>query len=395
MNTLLSKQILALADSRGTALDRLILADSKDMRQITKGPGQDILILDDPTGALTLESLALVLARGGRVLSRQRSYDLALELFHTAHTLGEEASARLLIAGLDNKGEIDPGTFGLTNFLVAHSFQGNLALGHLPKSHSALADTSYDFSTYQQAKGAGATLLVGGNTKHMVHTFNETLGQSFASVRGLRGKGKHRCLLATEPKPQGSPPKLAGALAAFGGVFSGGKPDAGGQLLARAFLSDLASSDNELVNKRPLTLLDLGCGNGSVSLDILGSLPVGCRVSALYATDLDLDAIRSATVNLTKNPAVQVSWDDAASRLPDASVDAVLLNPPFHLGTAVDLTLIGPLLRAAYRVLAPGGRLYLVHNSHARYRQQVEELFINTRQLERTPTFTVLSASKK
>lgn len=391
MNTLLSKQVQALADSRATALDRLIYADST---QATTELGQDILVLDDPTGALSLSSLAWALANGGRVLSRQRSYAAALDLFGTAQDLGEEAAARLLIAGLDGRGQVDPTTFSLSDFLVAHSFTGSLALGHLPKSHSALADISYDFASYQQARGAEATLLVGGNTKHMVRTFNDTLAQNFTSVRGLRGKGKHRCLRAKDPKPQANPPKPAGALAAFGGVFSGGKPDAGGQLLARTFLADTANAESSLATVEGLTLLDLGCGNGSVSLEILGDLPAGYRLSALYATDLDVDAIRSATANLSKNPVAQVSWDNAASRVPDASVDIVLLNPPFHTGTAVDLSLVGPLLTAAHRLLVPGGKLYLVHNSHARYRQQVEEIFTDTRQLERTPTFTVLSARK-
>lgn len=395
MNTLLSNQVQALADSCATALDRLILADFEHIAQSVTQPGQDILVLDDPTGALTLGSLALVLTRGGRVLSRQRFYDAALDLFRTAQSLGKEVSTHLLIAGLNHGGGVDPSTFTLADFLLAHRYRGSIALGRLPKSHSALADTSYDFATHQHARGAEATLLVGGNTKHMVRTFNETLGQSFANVRGLRGKGKHRCLVAAEPAPQSSPPRPAGALAALGGVFSGGKPDAGGQLLARAFLTDLVRPDGKPENERVLSLLDLGCGNGSVSLEILGSLPAGYRVPMLHATDLDIDAVRSATVNLSGNPAAQVSWDNAASRLPDASVDAVLLNPPFHTETAVDLSLVGPLLKAAHRVLAPGGRLYLVHNSHARYRHQVETLFTGTRQLERTPTFTVLSARKK
>lgn len=391
----LSYQARALADSRSSALDQLILADFTQTVWPDSTLGQDVLVLDDPTGALTLWSLNLVLTHGGRVLSRQRSYDVALEHFQTVQNLGKRAAMHLHIAGLNSGGEPDPTTFVLKDFLISHSFEGSLALGRLPKSHAALADTSYDFSAYQQAKGTDATLLLGGNTKHMVRTFNQTLEHSFTSVRGLRGKGKHRSLVATGPKSQAKPPNPVGELAAFGGVFSGPKPDAGGQLLALTFLADLADTDHGATCSKDLTLLDLGCGNGSVSAEILESLPTGYQVLNLYATDLDLDAVRSATANLSHYPHTYISWDNAASRLPDASIDVVLLNPPFHSGTAVDLSLVGPLLRAAHRVLTPKGRLYMVHNSHARYRNQVEEIFAETRQLKRTPTFTVLSAYKR
>lgn len=388
----LADQLLTLAENHATALDRLIWADAT-ARLTDAQTGQDILVLDDPTGALSLSALASVLESDGRVLSRQRSYVDTRALYETVACLGEEALSRLHLAGLgevagkETVPTLDPTTYSLAGMLTAHAFRGSLALGHLPKSHAALADTAHDYASYLTGAGLTGELVLGGNTKHMTKTFNQTLERSFGQVAGLRGKGKHRCLLASNPAPAALAPRPAGALTAFGGVFSGGKPDAGGDLLSRCVLDWLPSAAG-----RELTLLDLGCGNGSVTATVLGTLTAGVQVATAYATDLDVDAVRSASANLTDYGQVQVSWDDAAARLPAGSVDVLMLNPPFHTGTAVDLTLVTPLLDAALRLLAPGGRLFVVHNSHARYRPQVEERFGEVAQVARTKTFTVLTA---
>ncbi|WP_326503108.1 class I SAM-dependent methyltransferase [Rothia nasimurium] len=367
------------AQEAPSALDRLIISDATDYA--TLAPGSDILVLDDPTGALTDWALNQV-SQSGRVLSRQRTYTDARN-HHTTYTTPHH-----LIAGLTQDQQVNQSTLGLGDFLASQAFDGTLVVGRLPKSHAALADLAYDLACYQTGRGNDVTLILGGNTKHMTTTFNETLGRSFEQVHGLRGKGKHRCLLATVPASVPEAPRPAGPLQAAGGVFSGGKPDRGGHLLAASVLTDLANQ----VPDRPLTLVDLGCGNGSVTLDVLEHLPDGVEVARVWATDVDADAVRSASLNLGQDARVQVSWDDAGSRLPQGVADIVMLNPPFHTGTAVDLSLVGPLLDAALRLLAPGGQLYLVHNSHARYRAQVEDRFTQVRQLERTPTFTVLAA---
>ncbi|MGV3245705.1 class I SAM-dependent methyltransferase [Rothia sp. 11254D007CT] len=378
----------SLSAGAATALDRLIIADAVSASSPDGATTGDVLVLDDPTGALTFWALAHTAPGNHRVISRQRSYADALTLHRTLRAQYPDAATRLILAGLDQNGEVDSSTFSLYEALATHRFNGAIALGHLPKSHAALADLAHDLARYQAEQGSETTLILGGNTKHMSTSFNQTLGRSFGQVRGLRGKGKHRCLLATAPAPASEAPRPAGALQAVGGVFSGGKPDRGGQVLAANVLTDLAKQ----VPARPLTLVDLGCGNGSVTLEVLEHLPAGVEVARVWATDLDVDSARSAALNLGQDARVQVSWDDAGSRLPQGSADIVMLNPPFHTGTVVDLSLVGPLLDAALRLLTPGGQLYLVHNSHARYRQQVEERFEQVRQLERTPTFTVLTA---
>ena len=237
-----------------------------------------------------------------------------------------------------------------------------VGLGEMPKS---LARLDYLARVIAGAGFAGARLVLGANNKHLSRGMNAVLADSFDEVHGSRGRGKFRCLVASGPREVAYEPVTSSGLVAFGGVFSGAKPDRGGELL-RSCLPDA-----------PGRFLDLGCGNGSVSRGIAGAT----------ATDSDADAVLSA-----RAIGLHTTWDDAGSQLPDASFDTIALNPPFHEGTTIDATLVQHLLDAAKRLLAADGALYVVHNSHLRYRGEVERRFAEVEQVDRDATFTVLRA---
>lgn len=259
-----------------------------------------------------------------------------------------------------------------------------LCVGHLPKSLAGIRHLAR-----QLALAGVETLVLGANTKHMSRSMNDELARSYHEVRASRGRGKFRCLIASSPISGLSllPPSTGGPggrLRAVGGVFGGASDDAGGRLLARAFLSRRIPSGR---------MIDLGCGNGSVSRRILDA--AGSEAVTLIATDVDADAVASASLTLADHIAdgrAQVTWDDAGGQCQSGSADVVLLNPPFHDGAAIDTHLVEHLLDSARRLLAPGGELYLVYNSHLRYRPLVERRFANVTQCDRDRRFTVLCA---
>lgn len=250
----------------------------------------------------------------------------------------------------------------LDEFLAGAGEGSVVGLGEMPKS---LARLDYLARAIAGAGFDSARLVLGANNKHLSRGMNTVLADSFDTVRGSRGRGKFRCLVASGPREVAYEPVTSSGLVAFGGVFSGAKPDRGGELL------------RSCLPEEPGRLLDLGCGNGSVSRAIAGAV----------ATDSDADAVLSA-----RAIGLHTTWDDAGSQLPDASFDTIALNPPFHEGTTIDATLVQHLLNAAQRLLAPGGALYVVHNSHLRYRGEVERRFAEVEQVARDATFTVLRA---
>ena len=386
-----------------TAQQRLLLSDADahlEWRRALPGTtrlstGPDRIILGDSTGALALATLQAIRSaepRGNtpptppRVFVWNRSYAASRVVrAMVLRECGAEAQAHVVFGGLRQDGAPEDHIPSLQELCTSHRFAGGAAIGMMPKSHAALADLALGTAAL------GVPLLLAAHTKHHNVAFNETLSTVYRQVRGLRGKGKHRSVLATQPRvalPAALPREGALGVIAVGGVFGGANIDRGGRLLAEESRRWLLSG---------ATVLDLGCGNGTVSALLLADDETRAMIHTLIATDDDRDAVRSAEATLSRwvgdrgAPSIHITWDDAASRVPDGSVDLVALNPPFHDGTRVDYALVTPLLDAARRVLRTGGRLMLVHNSHARYRSVMEQRFSRVEQVARDRTFTVLT----
>lgn len=298
--------------------------------------GETVIICNDPTLDLTRTALS----SGAQVVVADPDYTRC----HKARELGAEVVGAV---------RIDDYLSGAAGTAVA--------IGEMPKS---LARLDYLARSIASAGFSQARVVLGANNKHLSRGMNAVLRESFQDVAASLGRGKFRCLVASGPRDVSYAPVRGDGLVAVGGVFSGAKPDRGGELL------------RSCLPEEPGRLLDLGCGNGSVT-----------RGMGAAATDSDADAVLSA-----RAIGVDATWDDAGSRFADASFDTIALNPPFHDGTAVDATLVQHLLDAAVRLLAPSGALYLVHNSHLRYRDEVERRFATVEQVTRDKTFTVLRA---
>lgn len=297
-----------------------------------------VLICHDPTMGLTRAAVA----KGAPVVFLDPDYS---------------RSQQALALGVEVAGDVR-----LDEYLAGASGSA-VAVGEMPKS---LARLNYLARSIAGAGYHDVRVVLGANNKHLSRGMNAVLARSFTDVGASLGRGKFRCLVASGPREVSYEPTLGDGLVAVGGVFSGAKPDRGGELLRSCLPAECGR------------LLDLGCGNGSVTRGLGG-----------LATDADADAVLSA-----RAIGLEATWDDAGSRWPDASFDTIALNPPFHDGTTVDATLVQHLLDASVRLLAPGGSLYLVHNSHLRYRGEVERRFGAVEQIARDKTFTVLRATR-
>jgi len=139
--------------------------------------------------------------------------------------------------------------------------------------------------------------------------------------------------------------------------------------------------------------VDLACGSGVVAAWLARRRP-GLRVTA---TDRSAAAAASARETAEVNGVadrVTVTNADALELLPDASEALVVLNPPFHSDAALHTGIAAHLFDDAARVLAPGGELWCVWNSHLRYRPLLERAVGSTRQVARNPKFTVTASRR-
>lgn len=377
--------------------DRVIIAAAEEVG--TDCPC-DLIVVDDATGELTAYALESVAEHEDAVVL---SWTSSLTL---ATALQERFAAQIEAGRL--RVPAGPETIPLEQ--AAAEVEGNLlVLMRLPKAVHALEDRARRLAEAVRVNGqSGLAIIAGGSVKHMTRAQNDVLATLFTEVRASRGIGKSRALIGSELRETVIAPVAAEgtaqltvrgqrrglALRATGAVFGGAGADAGSQLLLGALDRAVAAGELGTPEAPVASAVDLGCGNGLMTAYLAAALPE----AAVLGSDADADAVSSARATLAANhlerEGVEVTWDDALSRVADASVDLVLLNPPFHDGTAIDATLVQGLLDTAARVLRPGGQLWFVHNSHLRYRTEVERRVGSVRQRSRDRRFTVLSATR-
>jgi 16S rRNA (guanine1207-N2)-methyltransferase len=115
------------------------------------------------------------------------------------------------------------------------------------------------------------------------------------------------------------------------------------------------------------------------------------------ATDRSAAAAASARETAQINglaDRITVRQADGLERLAEVSERLIVLNPPFHSDAALHTGIAAHLFHDAARVLAPGGELWCVWNSHLRYRPLLERVVGPTRQVARNAKFTVTASSR-
>ena len=332
-------------------------------------PGADITVIGDEYGALTLGALDRG-AASVRVHQDRLSGELAL----ASNGVGANSAGTFVSLPLD----------------AALLDGATLVLLRLPRSLDALDEIA---ALIARHAAPAVVVIAGGRIKHMTVTMNEVLRRHFGRVDVTHAAQKSRALIAREPlaetvvEPRRKFDTDLGLwVVATGGVFAGTSVDIGTRAL-------VAAMGDRLDRVAPFeSAVDLGCGTGILAAS-LARLNPAARV---LATDESAAAVASAALTMQANSLdVTVTRDDAASTITGRSVDLVVLNPPFHTGAAVHSGVSTKLFEAASRLLRPGGELWTVFNSHLDYRATLERIVGGTRQIERTPKFTVTMSRKR
>ncbi|MEC5191124.1 MULTISPECIES: class I SAM-dependent methyltransferase [unclassified Arthrobacter] len=357
------------------ATDTLLLDTVRDLADagIINAAG-GLAIVGDRYGALTLGTLTSE-GRNGAVGPVRVHQDLI--------TGGRALRHNAAKLGIDGGFEQIPFGAGLLS-------GATVVLLQLPKSLAELEEIA---DAVARHAAPGVVLLAGGRVKHMSLGMNTVLERHFGEVQPQRARQKSRVLLARGPKPASSAPQfpvsgvnaeLGLTVCARGAVFAGTGLDIGTRFLLE-FLPQMPAARHAI---------DLGCGTGILAAMYARSNP-GSRVTA---TDQSAAAVDSARATAQANSLaghITALQDDAMDSLPPGSADLILLNPPFHVGAAVHAGAGLKLMEAAGRVLAPGGELWTVFNSHLRYRPALERLIGPTREAGRNPKFTVTASVRR
>ena len=350
---------------------------------------ENLILVDDAHGLQ-----ATLLSRLTQVCTYNDRLDEARTLAATVESLagagefpGEAVTEAAPVLAVSELSEIA----GLAELGVGETW----AVINAPKATNALTETIAVLQPFV------STIIVIGRSDAMSRGVNKELARGFGRVDVSPGVGKHRMIIGS--RPLSSPSLLEfprrGVISrrgvgefevrAHGACFSGTKSDEGSALLIDSLLGLL---DDEA----PESVLDLGCGNGwlltaatrasgantGLGIDVSKAAVASARATA-EANGVDVDAILGDAAD-PEEPALAGLGE----------FDLILLNPPFHQGTAIETATAAALMATAAKHLAPGGQVLTVFNSHLRYRGRLESMIGPSRQLARNKKFTVISSRR-
>ncbi|PPL16830.1 class I SAM-dependent methyltransferase [Microterricola pindariensis] len=363
------------------ASDRLILSEAEPALQ--GASGDEVVVIGDRYGALTLGALELLGSAGadaGGIRVHQDAYSGELALAANAETVGAAAGTdyRSIALGIEKNAAVLLGG-------------ARVVLLQLPRSLDALDEIAAAIAAHAAPDVA---VFAGGRIKHMTPAMNDVLGAHFGRLDVSLAQQKSRVLRASAPQ-QANPATAAWprlnrhddlglTVAAHGAAFAGASVDIG----TRFLLGHLAEA-----HPRARNAIDLGCGTGILATALALHRPE-LRV---LASDQSAAAVASARATAAANRVserVAVVRDDGLSNQPDASAELIVLNPPFHVGASVHAGIALKLFEHAARVLAPGGQLWCVWNSHLGYAPALRGIVGPTRQVARNAKFTITASTR-
>ncbi|MGJ5723841.1 class I SAM-dependent methyltransferase [Brevibacterium sp. H602] len=350
---------------------------------------ENLILVDDAHGlqATLLSRLTQVCTYNDRLDEARTLAEAVESLAGDGESAGEVVTEAAPVLAVSELSEIA----GLAELGVGETW----AVVNAPKAMNALTETIAVLQPFV------STIIVIGRSDAMSRGVNKELARGFGRVDVSPGVGKHRMIIGSRPLSSPSLPEFprrgvithrgVGELEvrAHGACFSGTKSDEGSELLIDSLLGLL---DDEA----PESVLDLGCGNGWL-------LTAAMRASGAntgLGIDVSKAAVASARATAEANGVgIDVILGDAADSEEPAlaglgEFDLILLNPPFHQGTAIETETAAALMAAAAEHLAPGGQVLTVFNSHLRYRDRLESIIGPSRQLARNKKFTVIASRR-
>lgn len=165
------------------------------------------------------------------------------------------------------------------------------------------------------------------------------------------------------------------------GVFGHGKVDEGTLLLLESLESSLP--------KKPLKVLDMGCGDGIVSAWLAQ------RGHLVTAVDVSAFAVEACKRTLAANGFKgRVLRSDVFSELEGEQFDWIISNPPFHKERDISYGPSQRLISQAPEQLNTGGRLVIVANGFLPYPDHLQRAFQDFHTLADNRRFKVYSAIK-
>ncbi|MBF9047957.1 methyltransferase [Rhodobacterales bacterium LSUCC0031] len=235
------------------------------------------------------------------------------------------------------------------------------------------------------ALAPGGLLLVDGQKDEGIDTILKTLRAQFP-ISGSYAKAHGKLIWLARPNalPEVTldwltePVETEEGYLTVPGGFSADGPDRGSELLVA------------LVPQLTGRVADLGAGWGYVAGEILSEQEA---ITTLDLIEADHAMLTAAAANID-DPRARFHWADVTRFSPEAAYDAIVANPPFHIGRHADPDLGRTFIAAAARMLKPNGRFFMVANRHLPYEDALKAAFGTGRLLGELEGYKIYEAAK-
>jgi len=268
----------------------------------------------------------------------------------------------------------------------------DLVLARIPKS---LAHWEDQLLRLRACLHAESRVIAGSMIKHTPARAYRLLEEIIGTTRTSLGWKKARLAQADFDPDRSLPvrlPETEYELEGFGLTLSNGpnvhareKLDHG----TRALLPHLPTG------AAPQRMADLGCGNGALSLALAQRNPA----AAILGVDESYQAVASARRNAERAAlgARELVFEvgDGLMTVPDAALDLVVCNPPFHQDHTLSDQTAWAMFQDARRALRAGGRLLVVGNRHLGHPRRLARLFAEVRIVADDGRFVVAEAGDR
>ncbi|OAN13885.1 50S rRNA methyltransferase [Photobacterium jeanii] len=195
----------------------------------------------------------------------------------------------------------------------------------------------------------------------------------------------NKALAQPMPQPvQWDVPEHGFTITNHANVFSGESLDIGGR-----FLLDHIPQDPSLKH-----IIDLGCGNGVISLKA-AQLNPQAKVTSVDESHMAAASCRAnAELNLDTPEQIHAIVNNCLDNMEADSADLVLCNPPFHQQNTITDHIAWQMFCDAKHVLRPNGQLIVIGNRQLGYDDKMKRLFGNVTKIAQNNKFIIYRSSK-
>ncbi len=280
----------------------------------------------------------------------------------------------------------------------------DLVVIKIPKSTAHLVEILHWLRPHvnpsSQIVAAAMAKHIQGST---IEVIEETIGEATTSLAKKKARLISVAIDSAAYDPGLNPwPKVWKAygllLTNYGGGFSPNKLDPGTSLLLDTVRNIEEQIDVSVTAEDPLTMVDLGCGNGVIGLRVASLLNGAGITNRIIAVDDSMLAIAAARqswehhLTTSGSSATPVEFHHAhrlANVVDPRSVDLVVVNPPFHDDRVLGDDTAWSMFVDAHKALRIGGTLIVVGNRHLAYHAKLKKIFGGTDTLASNAKFVV------